>query len=82
MAGSRIRCSDVIVKQRIESWAESLGFDAEEQILMLLEDKFGAKEVAVLDARPVDDFILLKVEADVWAGAREFALLRSGSLAW
>ena len=82
MTLSRVTYSDVLVKQRIESWAENLGFDPEEQILMLIEDKFGAKEIAVIDARPENDFMMLKVEADVWVGAREFALLRSGSLAW
>lgn len=74
--------SDDFVKQRIESWAEHLGFDCEGRILMLLEDKFGAKAIAVIEARPANDFLMLKVEADVWAGAREFALLKSGSLAW
>ncbi len=49
---------------------------------MLIEDRFGAKEIAVIDARPENDFLMLKVQADVWVGARDFALLRSGSLAW
>ena len=82
MIPSRVTYSNVLVKQRIESWGENLCFDPEEQILMLIEDKFGAKEIAVIEARAENDFLMLKVEADVWTGAREFALLRSGSLAW
>lgn len=79
---SRLTYSDVVVKQRVESWAEKLDFNPEEQMVMLLEDKFGAGQITVIEARPVNDFIMLTVEADVWVGVKEFALLPSGSLAW
>jgi hypothetical protein len=74
--------SDSMVKQRIEAWAEGLDFDPEEQIFMLLEDKFAATRVTILDACPEDGFVMLTVESDAWKGSREFALLDSGSLAW
>jgi hypothetical protein len=82
MSSSRLTYSDVLVKQRVESWAENLDFDPEEQMVMLLEDKFGVGQFTVFEARPVNDFIMLTVEADVWVGVKEFALLSTGSLAW
>ncbi len=82
MSPSPVTYSDVIVKQRVEAWAEGLDFDPEEQIFMLLEDKFAASEIAVVDARPEGDAMMLTIRTDVWSEPREFALLRSGSLAW
>ena len=79
---STIRYSSIIVKQHMEAWAEGLEFDPEEQILMLLEDKFGAQPFTVVDARPTDDCLILTVHTDAWKGSREFALLRGGGLAW
>lgn len=52
MTPSPITYADVMVKHRVEAWAEGLEFDPEEQIFMLFEDKFGAREVTVLDAPP------------------------------
>jgi len=77
-----IRFSSVLVKQQIEAWAEGLEFDPEEQILMLLEDKFGPRLFTVVDARPTDDCMMLTIQTDAWEGSKEFALLKSGSLAW
>ena len=77
-----ITYADVMVKQRVEAWAEGLDFDPEEQIFMLIEDKFGAGEVTVLDARPEGNCMMLTIETDVWEEPREFAFLKSGSLAW
>jgi len=82
MIPSTISYSSVIVKQQIEAWAEGLEFDPEEQILMLLEDKFGPRPFTVADAHPTDDCMLLTIQTDAWEGSKEFALLKSGSLAW
>ena len=77
-----ISYSSVVIKQQIEAWAEGLEFDPEEQILMLLEDKYGPGQVSVVDAHPAGDCMMLTIETDVWEGPKEFALLKSGSLAW
>ncbi len=59
-----------------------MDFDAEDQIFMLLEDKFGVDKAIILDARPEGDCMMLTIRADIWKEPREFALLKSGSLAW
>jgi hypothetical protein len=82
MTPFHVTYSDIMVKQRIEAWAEGLDFDPEEQIFMLLEDKFGAKVVSVIDSQPEGDAMMLIVGTDVWIEPREFALLKNGSLAW
>ena len=63
-------------------WAEGLEFDPEEQILMLLEDKYGPGRVCVVEAHQEADCMMLTIETDVWEGQKEFALLKNGSLAW
>ena len=82
MTDSAIVYSSVVIKQRIESWAEGLEFDPEEQILMLLEDKYGPGRVCVVEAHQEADCMMLTIETDVWEGQKEFALLKNGSLAW
>jgi len=82
MAFSAIAYANVIVKERFESWAEGLNFDPEDQLSTLLEDKFGAHEITIVDACPEEGFITLTITSDAWADSREFALLTSGSLAW
>lgn len=82
MSLSRVTYSNVVVKQRIESWGEGLDFDPEEQLLMLLEDKFGVKDVNVVESREEADCMMMTVASDAWIGEREFALLRTGSLVW
>jgi hypothetical protein len=77
-----ITYSSVIVKQQIEVWGEGLEFDPEEQVIMLLEDKFGPSHFNIADARPEQDCMILIVESNAWEGPKEFALLKSGSLAW
>jgi len=74
--------SDIMVKQQIEAWAEGLDFDPEKQIAMLLENKFGALKIAIVDAYPEGDAMILTIGVDEWSKPREFALLKSGSLAW
>ena len=80
MNAPSISYSNIVIKQRIEAWAEGLEFDPEEQILMLLEDKYGAMNVAVVDAYPDHECLMLKLTTDLWKQPREFALLKSGSL--
>ena len=80
MMNSSITYSDILVKQRVESWADGLPFDPEEQILMLIEVKFGIVKVNVVDAQVKDDFILLQIESNLWKEPKEFGLLKTGSL--
>lgn len=77
-----ISYSSVVIKQQIEAWAEGLEFDPEDQILMLLEDKYGPRLVSVVDAHSESGCLMLTIETDVWEGPKNFALLKSGSLAW
>ena len=74
--------SSGLVKERIASWAIGLDFNPEEQLFLQFETKFGAKEVTVVDARPEGDALIIAVVTDRWAIPREFALFKSGSLAW
>lgn len=82
MAPSPVTYSDVVIKQRIENWAVGLEFNPDEQIYMLFEDKFEVKEITIINARPEGDAMMLTVRTDVWKEPREFALLKSGGLAW
>jgi hypothetical protein len=77
-----ISYSNILVKQQVEGWAEGLEFDPEEQILMLFEQKYGAAKVTVVEAHPEGDSLMLRLATDLWTEPREFALLKSGSLAW
>ena len=74
--------SNVVIKQQVEAWAENLEFDADEQLFMLLEDKYGTTNLTVVDARDEGECLILAIVTDLWNEPREFALLRSGSLAW
>lgn len=82
MTASPVSYSDVIAKQRVEAWAEGLDFDPEEQIFTLLENKFNVSEIIIVDVRPEGDTIILTICTNIWAEPQEFALFRSGSLAW
>lgn len=82
MTSSTMAYSNVVIKQRVEAWAEGLDFDPDEQILMVLEDKCGSLKLTVVDAHPEGDCLMLTIAADLWEQPREFALLKSGSLAW
>jgi hypothetical protein len=82
MSQAAIKYSNILIKQQIETWGEGLEFDAEEQILMLLEDKYGPADVTVIDARPECDCLMLAIATALWKDPKEFALLKSGSLAW
>ena len=77
---SSITYSDIICKQRVETWADGLPFDPEEQILMLLEAKFDTTAFNIVDANIKDDFILLLIESPLWKEPKEFGLLKTGSL--
>jgi hypothetical protein len=82
MTPTAINYANVLIKQRVEAWAEGLEFDPEEQLLMLLEDKYRTASFTVVDACAEDECLMLKVTTDLWKEPKEFALLRNGSLAW
>ncbi|MFA7236299.1 MAG: hypothetical protein WC058_05490 [Phycisphaeraceae bacterium] len=82
MTQATINYASVVIKQRIEVWAENLGFDPDEQILMVLEDKFGPLAFTVADAQHRDECMILSIETKIWKEAKEFALLATGGLAW
>jgi hypothetical protein len=82
MTPPAISYSSVVVKQQVENWAEGLEFDPEEQIHMLLEDKFGPVKVTVVEVHPEASCLMLTIATDLWKEPRDFVLLRSGSLAW
>lgn len=77
-----LRFADIIVKQRVEEWADGLDFDPTEQLRLVLGDKFGTMRFLVHDAQPEGDFIILKISTDRWLEPREFALFQSGSLVY
>jgi RNAse (barnase) inhibitor barstar len=82
MALSRISYAHGALRHRINVWGKGLEFDPEDQIVMLLEEKFGPGPIHIADARKEQGFMVLTVEMSDWENPREFALLESGSLAW
>jgi hypothetical protein len=81
-SSAKITYADFLMKQLIESWGDNKGFDAAEQILLKIEDRFSVNHVHVVEARNENTFLMLRVTTDQWNAPREFALLDSGSLAW
>ena len=47
-----------------------------------IQENVPGSEIIVVDARPEGDAMMLTIRTDVWPEPREFALLKSGSLAW
>ena len=82
MENLKLEYADVIMKQRVENWADKFGFCADLQIAMHLEERFGVSWARIVCAREAEDCLLLQISTERWDGSREFALLRSGSLAW
>ena len=78
----KIKYADVIAKQLIENWADEFGFCAESQIAMHLEELFDVTCASIVSATESEECLLLQITTDRWEGAKEFALLPSGSLAW
>jgi hypothetical protein len=78
----KITYADVLTKQLIENWGDNKGFNAVEQIMLNMEDRFSVSCVHIAEVRDEGAFLMLRVTTDHWNEPREFALLDTGSLAW
>jgi hypothetical protein len=70
------------IEKRVHAWAKALNFDPEEQIAMLLEDRFGVAHAKVVSASLASDTMVMTVETDTWDRLYELGLTEGGSLIW
>ncbi len=82
MTCGTITFADVLIKQMIEDWGDNKAFDAAEQILLHMQERFSVSAVHVVEARDEGAFLILRLTTVCWSEPREFALLGNGSLAW
>jgi len=74
--------ADELTKRRAYEWGENRDFDVAEQIFMLIEDKFGAHWVTVVDVQVLRTVLAFTVTSDAWPGGRQFVLTPDGGLVW
>jgi hypothetical protein len=77
-----ISYADVLSKQLVENWGDNKGFDAEETILMHLEERFEVEQFEIVRAKDEGDQLILEISAEQWEKPKEFGLLSNGSLVW
>ena len=66
----------------VRCWSTINDVDAEELILMHMEEKFSIQEVVIVKAVDHGDFLTVLLKCDSWDFPREFSILDDGSLAW
>jgi len=77
-----VRYGSTDVEKIVKCWSTINDVDAEELILMHMEEKFSIEEVVVVKAVEHSDFLTMLLKGDSWDSPREFSLLDTGSLAW
>jgi len=67
----KITYADVLTKQLIENWGDNKGFNAVEQIMLNMEDRFSVSCVHIAEVRDEGAFLMLRVTTDHWNEPRE-----------